>query len=128
MGSAVDQPRRVIRDDEADEDAPNDPGPTAQKEERPREHELKRKTQMLQHPVERIGRKIRSVTRDLFVRRHIHVLEVEPIDVRPAKAEPDVMRITFVVGVGVMLAMNGDPTNRIALERERSKDGKKIFE
>jgi hypothetical protein len=30
--------------------------------------------------------------------------------------------------MGVMLAMNGDPTNRIALERERSKDREKIFE
>ena len=98
------------------------------KEERPRERELERKTQMLQRPVERIGVKIRSVARDLFVRRHIEVLAVEPIDVRPAKAEPDVMRIAFVVGMGVMLAMNGDPTNRIALERERSKDRKKIFE
>ena len=83
---------------------------------------------MLQHSVERVGVKIRSVPRDLFVRRHIDVLAVEPIDVRPAKAEPDVMRIAFVVGMGVMLAMNGDPTNRIALERERSEDGKKIFE
>src|ERR1700722_13360305 len=82
---------------------------------------------MLQRSVERIGKKIRSVTRDLFVRRHVDVLAVEPIDVRPAEAEPDVMRIAVVVGMGVMLAMNGDPANRIALECERSKDSEKIF-
>ena len=38
------------------------------------------------------------------------------------------MRIAFVVGMRVMLAMNRDPANRVALQRERSEDGKEIFE
>ena len=38
------------------------------------------------------------------------------------------MRIPFVVRVRVMLAMNRDPANWVALERERSEDRKEIFE
>ena len=38
------------------------------------------------------------------------------------------MRIVVVIGMRVMLAMNRDPADRIALQRQRSKEREEIFE
>ena len=59
---------------------------------------------------------------------HEHPAEVGVVEAAEARAVADVrrMRIALLVGMGVMLAMVGDPGDHGALDGERAGDGKRI--
>ena len=55
-------------------------------------------------------------------------MAVQPVYVRPLKSESDGMRILLFVGVRVMLSVNRNPSDGIALQRERPHDREQVLE
>ena len=63
-----------------------------------------------------------------LVRRQRDIVPVNPLHVRPSKPAVDTVGVALSIGMRVMLAMNRHPSDRIALQRERSENRQQVFD
>src|SRR5580700_7910481 len=123
MGCAVDQPSRMIADYKPNEDGPDHPRPSAEREESHAKQNLKRNIEISECPIEWFGVEVGREMPHFLVRGQRDIVPVEPLYVRPFEAAPDAVRVALVCGMCVMLAVHRHPSNRIALQRQGSKNG-----
>ena len=127
VGRAVDQPRRVIRNREPDEYPPDHPRPAAERKEPKTERDLQRhvSTAARDKTDRRRGRLRNVAISSSKAARHC-AGRSSPRG--PLQALDDAMRIAFMIGVRVVLAVHRDPSDGIALQCQRSKNRQHVFE
>src|SRR5579864_5923999 len=117
----------MVADHESDENAPNHPRPSAEREEPYAQRDLKRNIEVLQPAIEWLGVEVGREVQHFLVRRQRDVVLVEPCHVCPRETAMNAMGIAFLVSIGVMLAVHRYPSDWIALQRQRSEDRKQVF-
>ena len=128
VGGRVDEPRGVQADDHAQEDRPVDHRPAADGEQ-DQSHGGQRNPVIRGQPlVEGVAAEVRRVARHDGRVVVLRVAEHHPAQVRPEAAHAGRVRVERLVGMLVMLPVDGHPEHRAALERQRAADGQEIFE
>src|SRR5579883_1808227 len=125
---AVHRPRNMIGDDQTNEDAPDDPGPTAERKQEHAKSELPEQRGSLHKSVKRIGSKIRCEPELLFRRRASRIGQEKPADVSPPKTSIHAVGVAWTIGGCVMAPMGCNPIDRAALQGENAEHGEEILD
>jgi hypothetical protein len=135
----VDRPRQVPDDDRAEEDPPDeqreaeleaaDREPDGEEEERVRavdhEHEPR---DLLEPHVERILEDVARVALHRRAAPRLGVTEEEPADVRPEEGDERAVRVLLLVGVPVVVAVDGHPLAGRVLEAAEGEEDEEALE
>ena len=127
MGGGVDEPGGVESEDGAEEDAPEEIGPSSEDEKREAEGGDGDPMPAADPDVELVFAEVGDVGEELGGVVVHGLAGDEPADVGPESTFAGRVRVAFLVGVLVMLAMGGDPEDGAALESEGGADGEDVL-
>jgi len=123
----VDEPGGVQAEHGAEEDSPEEIGPSTEAEEKETENGDGQPVPLADPDVEFVFAEFRDVGEEIVgVIMHGGASD-EPADMGPEPAVVGRVRIAFLVGVLMMLAVDGDPEDGSAFEGERSADSEEIL-
>ena len=127
MRGGVDEPGGVEAEDGAEEDAPEEIGPSAKGEQKQTEDRDRHPVPAADPDVELVLAKFGDVGEEMR-RIVVHRLaRDEPADVGPETAFVGRVRVALLVGVLMMLAVDGDPEDGAAFQGERGAEGEEIL-
>jgi hypothetical protein len=118
----------VKADDGAQEDAPQNHRPAADREQHEAQSHERNVVVGVQPAIERHGAEVGRILRHEGGVVVVRVAKQDPPHVRPEATVPRCVRIAVVIGMLMMDAMRRNPENWPAFERQRAADGEKVFE
>mmetsp|Transcript_157638 Transcript_157638/g.502229 ORF Transcript_157638/g.502229 Transcript_157638/m.502229 type:complete len:371 (+) Transcript_157638:270-1382(+) len=127
MADGVHGPSHVPHPDHSEEKAPHHKGqPSDRPEDGDRQHDAVQGIGRLQHAVKPL---LRQVIRVGLIPAHPSALAVEePAHVRPKEAIQRGVHIVLRLGAAVVVAVRGDPIDRVALEGQDTAIGEQILQ
>ena len=128
MGGGVDEPGGVESEDGAEEDTPEEIGPSAEEKKREAQDGDGNPMPLADPDVELVFAEVGDVGEE-FGGVVVHGFAGdEPADMGPESSFAGRVRVAFLVGVLVMLAVGSDPEDGSSLEREAAAGGDEVFD
>jgi hypothetical protein len=125
--SGVYEPGAVETDDGAEEDAPEEIGPSTEDKKGDAEGRNRDPMPTADPDVEFIFAEVGDVGIEFGRTAVLGLAGKEPADVGPEGSIAGRVRVAFFVGVLMMLAVSGNPEDRSAFESERGADGEEVL-
>jgi len=128
VGRGIDEPGRVINKYGPNNHSPDHEGQSAPGVKADRQEDRPKDEGLVQESVDTVLREVRCKTQILLGVIDHFILMKNPTHVGPKKSFGGAMRIAFVVGIGVMKAVRGDPFDRPTLTGQTADERQEILQ